>query len=417
MSRETDVTIVGAGPYGLSIAAHLRKYGVDFRIIGKPMHGWFANMPKGMLLKSAGFSSSLYDPDRSFPLRQYCKERGLPYEDIDFPIPLEIFCDYGLTFQKRFVPTLEEDNVAAITPSGHHYQIRLQGGEVFVTSRVVIAVGLDYFRHIPEELQSLPPELLSHSAENSNLQKYRGKEVAVVGSGSSASDIAILLHENQTKVQLIARKPQINFGSPWGDGARSFLNQLRLPISGIGPGWESKIWCEVPWIYRYLPNEKRSVYANRYLGPSGGWFMKERARDLAVLSGCELIDARVHDGRVQLELASMDGVHRYINVDHVIAATGYKADVGRIPFLSDVLVDRLKLIGRVPDLSVHFESSIPGLFFTGPIAATSFGPVMRFAVGANFASRNIAKHLARSQGRRRSRNRQKPGETMVSHHT
>ncbi|WP_019143165.1 NAD(P)-binding domain-containing protein [Noviherbaspirillum massiliense] len=417
MNRATDVTIVGAGPYGLSIAAHLRKYGVDFRIIGIPMHGWLANMPKGMLLKSAGFSSNLYDPDASYPLSQYCKEHGVPYEDVDFPIPLETFCDYGLAFQKRFVPNLEEDKVAVINPTGYGYEVRLQGGEVFATSRVVVAVGLDYFRHIPQVLQSLPHEMVSHSAEHSELLKFQGRDVAVLGSGSSATDIAILLHENQTKVKLIARKPEINFGNPWKNGADTFLKRLRLPISGIGPGWESKIWCEMPWIYRYLPDDKRRVHATRYLGPSGGWFMKERARNVPALLGYELKGASAHNGQVRLDLVAMDGSTRNIVADHVIAATGYKADIKRISFLNDAIVEKLDLLGSTPSLSLHFESSMPGLYFTGPIAATSFGPVMRFAAGANFASRNIARHLARSKGRRPSWDKRKPGEAVVSHRT
>src|SRR5437870_3976583 len=89
MTVATDITIVGAGPFGLSIAAHLGDHGLDFRIIGSPMQNWLTKMPKGMLLKSAGFASTLYDPDRIFTLRQYYEDQGIPYHDLDLPIPLE----------------------------------------------------------------------------------------------------------------------------------------------------------------------------------------------------------------------------------------------------------------------------------------------------------------------------------------
>jgi cation diffusion facilitator CzcD-associated flavoprotein CzcO len=89
--KMSDVAIIGAGPYGLSLAAHLRARGVDFRIFGKPMQTWLEHMPKGMRLKSEGFASSLYDPDSKFTLAAYCKERGLAYADTGMPIPLETF--------------------------------------------------------------------------------------------------------------------------------------------------------------------------------------------------------------------------------------------------------------------------------------------------------------------------------------
>src|SRR5215472_7729620 len=110
----TDVAIVGAGPYGLSIAAHLRRRGICFRIFGTSMHTWRYQMPAGMCLKSEGFASSLSDPDGLFTLRRYSAEQGLPYQDVGYPVPLETFIRYALEFQRRLVPTLEETDVIAL---------------------------------------------------------------------------------------------------------------------------------------------------------------------------------------------------------------------------------------------------------------------------------------------------------------
>ena len=117
-----DVAIVGAGPYGLSTAAHLKAAGVNFRIFGSPMEFWLKHMPTGMHLKSEGFASSLYDPDSSFTLKAYCAERGLKYADIGNPVPLDVFAAYGIEFQKRFVPELEYRRVTSVqrAPSGFH---------------------------------------------------------------------------------------------------------------------------------------------------------------------------------------------------------------------------------------------------------------------------------------------------------
>src|ERR1700676_811402 len=109
-----DIVIVGAGPYGLSIAAHFRRQGLPFRIFGPPMENWLAHMPKGMMLKSDGFASNLSDPDNSFPLRQFCSQRGIEYSDTEIPVSLETFSAYGLAFKERLVPELENKFVVGV---------------------------------------------------------------------------------------------------------------------------------------------------------------------------------------------------------------------------------------------------------------------------------------------------------------
>src|SRR5690348_15453301 len=110
----TDVAIIGAGPYGLSLAAHLGASKISFRIFGKPMSTWLHQMPEGMHLKSEGFASTLYDPEGQFTLRQYCQQAGLAYADVAFPVPLSTFTSYGLEFQRRMVPNLEQQNVVSL---------------------------------------------------------------------------------------------------------------------------------------------------------------------------------------------------------------------------------------------------------------------------------------------------------------
>src|SRR5690349_14294594 len=189
-----DVVVMGAGPYGLSIAAHLKERGVDFRIFGSPMGFWLNHMPKGMRLKSEGFASCIYDPDSTFTLEQYCKEQGLPYADIGLPTPLETFTSYGLEFQKKFVPELENELVVSLKRASHGFDVRLENGEIVAARKVVIAVGLTYYVYIPPSLSSLPKEFVSHSSEHSTLDHFRGREVAVAGAGASALDLAALLH-------------------------------------------------------------------------------------------------------------------------------------------------------------------------------------------------------------------------------
>ncbi|WP_151448948.1 NAD(P)-binding domain-containing protein [Lacisediminimonas profundi] len=393
MKATPPVAIVGAGPFGLSTAAHMSGEETACRVIGSAMHSWRNNMPKGMLLKSAGFASNLHEPSGSFTLAQFCREHDLPYDDLGVGIPIETFIAYGEAFQRRFVPQLEDEQLAMLSPCRDGFNLQMQNGTSFDARAVILTVGLDYFRHVPSQLSGLPAHLHSHSADHSDLGSFRGKDVAVLGSGASAIDTAVLLHESGARVSLIARKDYLNFGSVWGGPGRSWLDRIRWPLSPIGPGWYQYVFSGMPWAYRHLPDGYRVRTAKALLGPSGGWCMKERAASLSLCLGYALTAAQADGGRVCLRLRGPDGSERRLEADHVIAATGYEPDVRRLPFLGPELLDQLQLVGKMPRLSANFESSVPGLYFAGPIAASTFGPVMRFAAGARFASRTLSRHL------------------------
>src|SRR5580700_3949129 len=109
-----STAIIGAGPYGLSVAAHLRRSGVPFRIFGRPMDSWLSHMPKGMMLKSDGFASNISDPGGEFTLKQFCDGRQIEYSDSDIPVRLDTFTAYGLAFRDKMVPELEEKLVDSL---------------------------------------------------------------------------------------------------------------------------------------------------------------------------------------------------------------------------------------------------------------------------------------------------------------
>ncbi|WP_352837426.1 NAD(P)-binding domain-containing protein [Mesorhizobium sp. M0664] len=387
--------VVGAGPYGLSLAAHLRGLGVDYRIIGSPMESWKSKMPKGMLLKSAGFASNLSDPEQAFTLRQFCIEHGSPYDHLDLPIPLETFSAYGVAFQRCCVPDVEDEELVSLIPAPEGFDLRMKSGLSFRTRKVVIATGLTYFRHIPELFSALPSDKLSHAADVHDLERFQGQRVAVLGSGASAIDIAVLLNEARVTVQLISRKPAIIYSGRWGgSGSHPVIRRLARPISGIGPGWKHRLCADLPWLFRYFPESYRLEMAETFPSPSGGEPMKHRAETVPLLMGRSPQEVRTSEHGVQVRLLSIDGNTQIVEADHVIAATGYKADVRRFPFLSSAIVEQLRLVGRTPRLSANFESSIPGLYFIGHVSTATFGPVMRFVFGTDFTSRTISKQLA-----------------------
>jgi len=399
MSR-CDVAIIGAGPYGLSIAAHLRAAGVDFRIFGNPMEFWLKHMPKGMHLKSEGFASSLYDPESKFTLKDYCRERQIPYAHTGSPVPLEVFAAYGLEFQKRFVPDLERKRVTSVhrLPSG--FRLSLEDGVTLAARRVVVAVGLTYYAYVPPELTSLPPELVSHSSQHNSLEKFSGRQVAIVGAGASAIDLAALLHQAGAIVEVISRGPQIRFQTPPGPVAPGWIERINNPLTGIGLGWKLYACANLPLVFRRMPERFRIEKVREVLGPAPCWFTKEQVvGKVGFTLGVTVDRASVEDGRIALQLTDRSGNRKESVADHVIAATGYTYNLRKMSFLDPGIVSTLHLVGDSPALSSHFESSIPNLFFVGVTAANTFGPLLRFAFGAGFAAPRLARHLARTANR------------------
>ena len=116
--------------------------------------------------------------------------------------------------------------------------------------------------------------------------------------------------------------------------------------------------------------------------------MRERFRNVPQLSGFHLRRVDVVNGRPRLILDGRDGSMQQIETDHIIAATGFRVDLRQLPFLSDAILAKLKSVENTPILSSYFQSSLAGLYFVGPAAANSFGPLMRFAVGVSLRRKN-----------------------------
>lgn len=392
-----DVAIVGAGPYGLSVAAHLKHIGLTFRIFGRTMDSWLAHMPKGMLLKSDGFASNLYDPEAKLTMEKYCAERGIPYSHTKVPVSLDTFSSYGVAFRTRIVPEVEEKMVIGLDQISGGFSLRLEDGQKVTARRVILAVGITHFQFVPPELRHLPADLLSHSYCHYDLEKFRGRDVVVRGGGSSAIDLAVLLHEIGARVQLVARRKALKFHGAPSTKKPSWWDKIRRPQSGIGPGLKTKLFADAPNLFRLVPAKKRLEIVKKTLGPAGGWFTKDKLLGhVPIVLGSTIEKAEAENGKVRLQVALQDGSRREIVADHVIAATGYKVDMERLKFLSAEIRSKIKTLEGSPILSSSFESSVPHLYFVGVAAASSFGPVMRFAFGAGFTARKIAQTMKKA---------------------
>jgi thioredoxin reductase len=386
-----DIAVIGAGPYGLSIGAHLNHYNADFRVFGKPMETWRSHVPIGMLLKSDGFASNLSAPASECSLGAYCARYAITYDDFAIPVPLEMFVDYAYDFQQRFLPIVDERTVIGLAACDKGFELRLDDDETVRARQVVLAVGITHFAYMPYELRAIPIELASHSSVHHNLQRFRNRDVTVIGAGASAIDLSALLHEAGANVRLVVRSSAIRFGSVPESGRKSRWQKIRHPQSGLGPGLRSRLACDLPDFFRYLPGRLRLKIVREHLGPASAWYLRPRVIGrVSIVLGHRVTDAEIHGNQVELGIQSMDANRVSVKTDHVIAATGYRADVKRLHFIDEHLRSRIRTIGQMPVLSRHFESSVPGLYFVGNAAAGSFGPLMRFVYGCDLAARRIS---------------------------
>lgn len=395
------IVVIGAGPYGLSIAARMAAAGIDFRIFGKPLERWRYQMPKGMFLKSEGCASSLSDPTGRRTLAQYCSDNGIAYGDRTMPVSLDTFTAYALAFQRDLVPGVEDVRVTRVEYSGGNFTVQLGGTEVVNAAGVVVATGLENTSHIPPVLTPLAPELLSHASQHCDLTPFRNKDVTVIGGGQSALEIGALLAEEGAVVRILIRRPWLAWNPRPSGQRRSIYRRLRYPISNLGEGLGLWLYCNAPSLFRHLPDDIRFAKAKSVLGPAGAWWLRDKLDgNLQLLRGHQVNEVHELGGRVRLSVSNEHKDKIELTTDHVIAATGYRYDLRRISFLSESLKSLLETAHSVPLLRSGFEASVPGLYFTGLASAPSFGPGMRFIQGADFTAREVTRHISRSLRRR-----------------
>jgi thioredoxin reductase len=389
------VAIIGAGPYGLSLAAHLAERGVEHRIIGTPMGSWEHHMPEGMFLKSEGLASSIDDPAGRWTLKRFCEVEGHPYADAGLPVSIETFRAYGHWFTRHLVPHLENDRVTVVSRDGAGFTIELASSGRVTAERVVVATGLTAFGYVPPPLRSLPAGRVSHTSDYRSFAALLGRRVAVVGAGQSALETAALLRESGAQPELVVRRSRLSWNPDPQDGGYGETRPWELRPTPLGGGWRLWVyWNSMPG-YHLLPERFRASHVRHTLGPAGAWWLRPRVDDVIPVGLGETLVAGAagDDGGVVLRVDSAGGA-RELRVDHVIAGTGYRVDVERLAFLAPSLRAAVRRTAGSPVLTSRFESSVPGLYFVGLAAARTFGPAMRFVCGTQFVGPRLGRRLA-----------------------
>ena len=386
-----DVAIIGAGPYGLSAAAHLQTVkGLEVRVLGEPMEFWSTRMPAGMLLRSPRIASTISDPRTEFTLDAYEALRGA---NPAMRVSLETFVGYGQWFQEKLGSALDRRKVAEVRREHSVFKITLADGTTLTSRRVIVAAGIGPFKKIPMPFSDLPDCHASHCYDGRKLAEFSGRRVVVIGAGQSALESAALLHEAGAHVEVITRIPTLRW-----IGMHKWLHQLG-PISqllyskhDVGPIGLSRL-VAYPKVMFHIPLRLRDRLRTRAVRPAGAPWLSPRLPAVKITTGRVVSSARAIGDEVQLILD--DGSER--RVDHVLSCTGYTVNISRYDFLSQSLVDDIRLLDGYPDVAAGFSTSVPGLHFIGATAARNFGPLLYFVAGTEFASRELTAFVRRKR--------------------
>ncbi len=375
--------VIGAGPYGMAVTTHLRARGIETVIAGKPMEFW-KTMPPSMHLKSTFSSITISDPERQYTQQRYAAASGRQIEE---PVPLDFLLGYAEWFQKHNTPDILPLYAQHVTSEGAGYRVTLEDGRDIKASQVVVATGVAHFARFPDYTHDLPRELVTHVQDHRDFSPWSGKRVAVIGSGESALESAALLHEAGAEVEVIARGPVI-----WIDRrlANDRTRRIFYPPSDVGPAGVAWL-VHYPSVFRLLPDAARTRIDQRCVRASGAQWLRSRVDGVVnITERTEVLRAEQRGDGLRLELSG--GATR--DLDHLFLGTGYAPNVEKLTFLDAGLRKRIATNDGYTVLNEWFESSAPGLFFTGAIAGYNFGPICRFIAGTGATARQIARRAA-----------------------
>ncbi|HTD71593.1 MAG TPA: NAD(P)-binding domain-containing protein [Gemmatimonadales bacterium] len=392
MSPVFDVVVVGAGPYGLSTAAHLLGRGLRVAVFGRTLEMWREHMPKGMLLRSHWWATNLSDPRRDYGFEQFARDSG---HSRGYPLPIQTFIDYGLWFQQRAVPDVDETYVASIERQDGRFLITLEDGREVESRAVVMAIGVSYYANRPEQFTGLPADLVSHSSEHRDFARFKGRDVVVIGGGQSAIEYAALLHEAGAAVQVVSRRP-IQWLRPDRWNTRNTLERILAPDASIAPGWHNWVLDHMPYLFYRFPRERKDAYNAKYYSGATDWLRNRVIGKVTLREGHTVANVKASDGRVAATLS--DGAR--LSADHILLATGYGVDINKLTMIHPSLRAEIETNRAIPGLSHWFESSVPGLYFVGLTSMRAFGPLYRFVAGCGAAARRVADGVVQARSRR-----------------
>jgi len=382
VAAQTDLLVIGAGPYALSAAAFARDNGIDAHVVGHPMAFWREHMPADMFLRSG--PDWHLDAGGEHTFEAYFADQGLRPEDCD-PIPVGVFLDYTDWFRRGKGLDVDQRLVRDLATTDGLFVATMQDGSTIVAEKVLAAPGARHFANLPAWHTQVPEARRGHTGDTVSFDHLAGARVVIIGGRQSAYEWAALLGEHGAEhVDVVHRHPVPDFAEvSWG-----FVDDY-IASTLVHRGW-----------WRRLPADQQQAIAAEFwqvgrltLEP---WLAPRLTPGVVTPHPHTEVTEVTADGPgVKLTLSDAT----VLAADHVVFATGYRADVTRVPYLSGV-VDQLSITDGFPDLSEGFETSVAGLYLTGFVSTRDFGPFYGFTAGCASSARIAVTDMLDDHGRR-----------------
>jgi cation diffusion facilitator CzcD-associated flavoprotein CzcO len=374
---ETSLLVIGAGPYGLSTAALAQERGIETVVVGQPMGFWREHMPEGMFLRS-GVDWHL-DASGVHTFEAFVEERGLTEQELD-PIPLRTFLEYCDWFRRMKRISVRAEVVSRVAKPDGRFEATLAGGDRITADAVVCAPGIRHYIHLPEWAAALPAGVAAHTCDLVRFEELAGARVLIIGGRQSAYEWTALLREHGAeRIDVVHRHAVPRFE--------------RVSWKFVDPHVDNTTAVRGYW--RNLPQAERKRIADRFwevgrltlehwLTPRLDWEGIHR------WPGNEVVDVDVSQSGDELRVGLSSAEH--LAVDRVVFASGYRADVTRVPYLASLLPD-IDVVEGFPVLDEFFGTTVPGLYVTGFSATRDFGPFFGFVKGSPAAATLIVRDL------------------------
>ena len=372
----TQLLVVGAGPYAVAAAAHARARGIGTHVVGHPMSFWRGQMPDEMYLRSGpGWH---LDPTGEHTFEAFFEDRGLDPAEHD-PIPISVFLDHTDWFLAQKGLEIDGRLVAGLTHPDGHFVAVLEDGEEIEAERVLACPGVGHFTNLPEWAGRVPPDLRSHTSERVTFDDLAGARVAVIGGRQSAYEWAALLCDHgAARVDLVHRHATPRFERvSW-----AFCDPYVEQTVAVRGWWRTLTPVAREQIIREFWEVGRLTLEH--------WLVPRL--DPTVVTSHPRTAVEAVDGHGPVALGLSDGTT--LVVDHVVLASGYVADLDRVPWLGGVR-DQVSVTDGFPDLTAGFETSLPGLYLTGFAATRDFGPFYGFTKGCASSAQLVVEEMLR----------------------
>ncbi|MDP4172117.1 MAG: NAD(P)-binding domain-containing protein [Bacillota bacterium] len=352
-----DLIIVGSGPFGISVASHAVSNNLHYKLFGYPMDFWRNQMPQEMFIRTPHEFVSFSDSKDELTVQQFSVETGI---ELVTPLPRPIFVQYANWFARKSGIEFTTEKITNVIQREGYFEVTSESGDQYTAKNVVVATGVEHYKYLPAFLKELPSHLVSHTSGYTSFSQFKGKKVIVLGSGQSAWEAAGLLHRDGADVELIYRKEGPNYA-----GSRE--NEIALRDYGN--------------IFYTLPIEEKREGWGQSPG-SVAHFLKPYVEGIVPQISGVSIEKVEQLNKDEIRIILSDGTEKTVN--HIIAATGFHINLDQVPFFEkDLLsmIDREEGFTVFPKLNESFESSLPGLYFAGPLSSHSHGPTFRFILG------------------------------------